>query len=98
MNFECRLIPSRTVARDVRVVSRLSELSYQDDHESIIYRRRPNDGTLDKLPRGATPANDPRSTYNRSDGGDRFEFALFVTEDGGTILVQADGAPPIGRT
>lgn len=97
MNFECRLIPSRAVARDVRVVSRLSELSYQDDLESIIYRCRPNDGTLDKLPLGAKPAADPRSTYDRTDGGDRFEFALFVTEDGETIVVQADGVPPIGR-
>jgi hypothetical protein len=70
---------------------------YQDDHAAIIYRRRPNDGTLEQLPRGAKVANDPRSTYYRTDGGDRFEFALFTTEDGQLIVIQADGLPPSSR-
>ena len=64
---------------------------YQDDHSVIIYRRRLNDGTLDKLPRGAKPANDSRSTYHRTDGGDRFEFALDAQADGGALGVIVAG-------
>jgi ribosomal protein S18 acetylase RimI-like enzyme len=63
---------------------------YQDDHSAIVYRRRANDGTLDKLPQQAEPANDPRSTYFRTDGGDKFEFALFLTRLGQIIVVQRD--------
>lgn len=63
---------------------------YQDDHSAIVYRRRSNDGTLDKLPQDAEPAEDPRSTYYRTDGGDRFEFALFRTRLGQLIVVQKD--------
>lgn len=63
---------------------------YQDDHSCIVYRRRANDGTLDKLPQDAEPAEDPRSTYYRTDGGDRFEFALFRTRLGQLIVVQKD--------
>jgi hypothetical protein len=67
---------------------------YQDDHAAIIYRRKPNDGTLENLPRGATPVEHPSSTYFRTDCGDRYEFAFFETEDGDLIVVQADGVPP----
>lgn len=67
---------------------------YQDDHISIIYRGKPNDGTLDKLPQSAVPADDPRSTYFRKDGGDRFEFALFRTHLDQLIVVQRDGHAP----
>jgi len=63
---------------------------YQDDHSAIVYRRRANDGTLEKLPQDAEPAEDPRSTYYRTDGGDRFEFALFRTKLGQLIVVQKD--------
>jgi GNAT superfamily N-acetyltransferase len=63
---------------------------YQDDHSAIVYRRRANDGTLEKLPQQAEPANDPRSTYFRTDGGDKFEFALFRTRLGQLIVVQRD--------
>ena len=65
---------------------------YQDDHAAIIYRRRLDDGTLEQLPSGAVPIDDPRSTYFRSDGGDRFEFALFQSSDGQLIVVQADSS------
>ncbi len=63
---------------------------YQDDHECIVYRRKANDGTLDRLPQRALPANDERSTLNRTDGGDPYEFALFRTELGQLIVVQKD--------
>lgn len=68
---------------------------YQDDHSAIIYRRKPNDGSLEKLPCGAKPIEHPSSTYFRSDGGDQYELAFFATEDGDLIVVQADGVPPI---
>jgi hypothetical protein len=67
---------------------------YQDDHAAIIYRRKPNDGTLENLPRGAKPLEHPSTTYFRTDGGDRYEFAFFETADGDLIVVQADGVPP----
>ncbi len=63
---------------------------YQHDHECIIYRHKPNDGTLDRLPQGAVPAADSRSTFDRTDGGDPFEFALFRTTRGQLIVVQKD--------
>lgn len=63
---------------------------YQYDHTVIVYRNKPNDGTLDKLPQKAAPADDPRSTYFRVDGGDKFEWALFRTELGQLIVVQRD--------
>jgi len=63
---------------------------YQDDHRCIVYRRKPNDGTLDKLPQQAVPAEDERSTYFRTDGGDKFEWALFKTNLGQLIVVQKD--------
>ena len=61
---------------------------YQDDHSCVIYRRKTNDGTLDKLPQNAIPADDPRSTYFRTDGGDPFEWALFRTDLGQLIIVK----------
>jgi ribosomal protein S18 acetylase RimI-like enzyme len=67
---------------------------YQEDHSAIVYRRRADDGTLDKLPQNAEPANDARSTYFRTDGGDRFEFALFRTRLGQLIVVQRDQVCP----
>ena len=70
---------------------------FQDQHDCIVYRSRENDGTLEKLPQGAVPSDDPRSTYYRTDGGDRFEFAWFVTERGQTIIIQRDGKAPIQR-
>jgi hypothetical protein len=63
---------------------------YQDDHAAIIYRGKLDDGALDKLPQKAVPANDDRSTLNRTDGGDRYEFALFRTDLGQLIVVQRD--------
>jgi hypothetical protein len=63
---------------------------YQDDHRCIVYRNRVNDGGLDELPQEAQPADDPRSTFYRQDGGDRFEFALFRTKLGQLIVVQRD--------
>lgn len=63
---------------------------YQYDHSVIVYRHKPNDGTLDKLPQKARPAHDPRSTYFRTDGGDRFQWAVFTTELGQNIIVQRD--------
>lgn len=63
---------------------------FQRDHENIIYRHKADDGTLDQLPQRAEPAQDPRSTYFRQDGGDRFEFALFKTNAGQLIVVQRD--------
>lgn len=63
---------------------------YQEQHDCIIYRNKPNDGTLDQLPQKAVPAIDPRSTYYRLDGGDRFEWALFKTELNQLIVVQRD--------
>lgn len=67
---------------------------YQDDHSIIIYRSKGDDGTLDRLPDGAKPLSDRRSSYFRTDGGDRFEFAWFKTNQGLTIIVQADGVRP----
>ncbi len=49
-----------------------------------------NDGTLEALPQGAEPVDDSRSTYYRTDGGDRYEFALFLTKLGQLIVVQKD--------
>lgn len=63
---------------------------YQEDHSAIIYRRKPNDGTLADLPNDAQPSNDSRSTYFRLDGGDRFEWAWFVTNVGQVIIIQRD--------
>jgi hypothetical protein len=63
---------------------------YQHDHAAIIYRHRLDDGTLDQLPDGAQPVLDRRTTYYRTDGGDRFEFALFRTDTGQLIVVQRD--------
>ena len=70
---------------------------YSDDHSCIVYRNKPNDGTLDRLPQKATPIDDPTSTYFRTDGGDRFEFALFRTDKGQQIVVQRDGKAPIRK-
>jgi hypothetical protein len=67
---------------------------YQDDQSAIVYRRKPNDGGLETLPRGAKPVEHPSSTYFRTDGGDKYEFAFFATEDGDLIVVQADGVAP----
>lgn len=63
---------------------------YQHDHGRIIFRFKEDDGTLDTLPQQATPADDPRSTFFRTDGGDRFQFALFRTNQGQLIVVQRD--------
>ena len=72
--------------------SRLTTYSafYQDDHECIVYRHNPNDGTLSNLPQKAKPSDDSRSTFYRTDGGDPFEFALFKTELGQLIVIQRD--------
>jgi hypothetical protein len=70
---------------------------YQKDHSRIIYRHKPDDGTLAHLPDDAAPADDPRSTYFRQDGGDPFEFALFKTSGDLLIVVQKDGHAPIRR-
>jgi hypothetical protein len=59
-------------------MSRTYSAFYQDDQSAIIYRRKPNDGTLEKLPRGAKPVEHPSSTYYRTDGGDKYEFAFFA--------------------
>lgn len=67
---------------------------YQHDHSKIIYRRRPDDGRLAELPGDPAPAEDPRSTYLRTDGGDPFEFALFRNAAGEIIVVQKDGHAP----
>jgi hypothetical protein len=75
-------------------MSRTYSAFYQDDHSAIIFRRKLNDGTLENLPRDARPIEHPSSTYFRDDGGDRYEFAFFATEDGDLIVVQADGIPP----
>ena len=53
------------------------------------------DGRLENLPRGAKPIEHPSSTYFRTDGGDKYEFAFFATEDGDLIVVQAYGVPPV---
>jgi hypothetical protein len=63
---------------------------YQDDHAAIIYRYKTDDGTLANLPQKARPAHDPRSTFFRQDGGDKFQFALFETNLGQLIVVQRD--------
>lgn len=70
--------------------SRTYSAFYQYDHTVIIYRYKEDDGTLDQLPQEAKPIEDPRSTYFRADGGDRFEFALFKTNLGQIIVVQCD--------
>lgn len=65
---------------------------YQDNHREIIYRRREDDGNL--TPPSSTPIDDARSTYFRTDGGDRFAFAWFSL-NGRTIIIQRDGVPPV---
>ena len=70
---------------------------FQYDHSRIIYRHKSNDGTLAQLPYDAQPADDPRSTYLRQDGGDPFEFALFKTDADLLIVVQKDGYVPRRR-
>lgn len=68
---------------------------FQHDHSCIVYRRRPDDGTLDKLPQQATPVEGSKhSTYFRTDGGDRFEFAFFKTSRGQLITIQRDDYVP----
>lgn len=63
---------------------------WQSDHSKIIYRHKPNDGTLDQLPCDAVAAEDLRNTLFRVDGGDPFEFALFRANNGELIVVVRD--------
>lgn len=61
---------------------------FKDDHSRIVYRNRTEVDTLADLPDNAVPSTDARSTYYRNDGGDRFEFAMFETDQGQTIVIQ----------
>jgi hypothetical protein len=62
---------------------------------ACCHLNKPNDGTLENLPRGAKPVEHPNSTYFRREGGDKYEFAFFAAEDGDLIVVQADGVPSV---
>jgi hypothetical protein len=62
---------------------------YKQDHSKIIFRNYTDPATILKMLQfGTEPAeNDPHSTYWRTDRGDPFEFAAFVTPDGQTIMI-----------
>lgn len=71
---------------------------YQQDHAAIIYRHKTDDGTLAQLPDDAQPVLDARSTYFRTDGGDRFQFALFRDNTGRLIVVQRDRRKDVSKS
>lgn len=60
---------------------------YMDDSHDIIYYGKPDDGTLDQFPFDAKPVPGRGNTYLRTDGGDRFENAVFQRTDGRRFLV-----------
>jgi hypothetical protein len=65
-----------------------------EDQSANIYRR-PDDGTLEKLPRGAKPVGASQQhllSYRRRR---QLRIRFFATADGDLIVVQADGVAPI---
>jgi transcriptional regulator with XRE-family HTH domain len=50
-------------------VTRRSRRWLRVQYSAIIYWRQPDDGTLENLPRGATPVEHPVSTCVHTDGG-----------------------------
>lgn len=78
--------PSGESSNDLRSRRRYSAF-YHDRHDHIIYRLKPNDGSLEDLPDDAVPIQHPGTTYYRADGGDKLEFAVFATKAGRKIIV-----------
>jgi hypothetical protein len=57
--------------------------------EDILYEKKPNGNLIGELPAGALPL--PKGecgTLDRTDGGDPFEYALFVSPSGHIYIVE----------
>ncbi len=71
------------------VIRKTYRAFYKEDHSKILFKGVSAGRVRACLPPGAKVEPDENSTIGRVDGGDPFEFALFVA-DGRTIIVIPD--------
>ena len=62
--------------------------AFYEDYGQILYSRRPAGNLIGELPLGTRPDHAGQNgTLDRTDGGDTFERAVFVTPSGRRIVV-----------
>lgn len=71
--------------------------TYEQSGE-VIYADRARGNLIGELPCGAFPVRDDPGTLTRSDGGDPYERALFVTPSGRVIVVEREIDPLVRLT
>jgi hypothetical protein len=62
---------------------------WQDDHSKLIFKRKRKEQVRDLLPQGTTVFVHEDNTLGRVDGGDEYEFAMFIC-NGRRIMVIPD--------